>query len=235
MGGAAAYRVVLGLLRSGSRVVDTEEIARSMLVPRSVVGEALSQLGLVEGEQVPQGALVELALRILEERRAFEEVSRSLSWQLFETVAARLFTASGMRVVQNLRLRRLQIDILAYSDRAVYVVECKRWLRGVSIGDVKRIAPTLLRRCEALAGALEGLLGRGGEVVVLVPLILSVYGEPLIGGVFHSPLRLLRSFLEEHPLTLPSPPSWRMRLGGDLSGVGPDDLERAPAPPRRAR
>jgi len=217
--GAAAHRVILGLLRSRGGAVSIEEISDSTLVPRSVVREVLSRLGVGEGEPIPQDALVELVLRILEEGRAFEEVSRALSWQLFEVVAARLFMARGMRVVHSLRLRRLQIDILAYSERAVYVVECKRWLRGVSGSDARRIAPMLLRRCEALADTLERALGKGGHVVVLVPLILSVYGKPLVGEAFHSPLRLLRSFLNEYPLTLPSPPARRIGLS---RGLGED-------------
>ncbi|MEM4333510.1 MAG: hypothetical protein QXK61_05030, partial [Nitrososphaerota archaeon] len=50
-------------------------------LPESRVSESLKRLGIGHGSDLDRRKLTEAALKWLERSRAFEEVSRSLSWE----------------------------------------------------------------------------------------------------------------------------------------------------------
>lgn len=189
-------------------------------LPESRVSESLKRLGIGHGSDLDRRKLTEAALKWLERSRAFEEVSRSLSWELFEIMVARMLEETGLKVYRNITVtsdhKRAQLDILALKGDVVYLIECKRWMRSLSGSLALNEARKLKARMNLFCRALIGLLGSGDVTHYIIPILVSPYTSPAISEVFITPLRALNSLLAEHPLTLPSPPVNKLKLGRKL-------------------
>ncbi len=194
---------------------------------KQIVRDSLESLGLESVEGDVRSSLVEATLRWVERARAFEEASRALTWELYEALVSGILERAGFFVVKNLRVvigrRRAQIDVAALSGSALYVFECKRWMRSLTGKMAMNEAKKLKRRTELLCEALKSLLGDGTYTYCVVPILVSPYVAPGIGDAFIAPLRSLLSLLSSHPSTLPSPPAFKIQLGRELT---PDLLKK---------
>lgn len=185
-----------------------------------VVQEALQRLDLEDETGLSGERIIEVAIRWLERTRSYEEVSKSLPWDLFENLIARILETAGLYAKRNVIVavgnRRAQLDVVALRDYAVYLLECKRWMRSLSGSLASNEAKRLRERAELFCQALLKLYGHGPVTHYIVPILVSPYTSPTISDVFISPFRSLMSLLSEHPATLPSPPTTILQLGRRL-------------------
>lgn len=189
----------------------------------NTVTESLERLGLnqpISGDV--QAGLIEAAINWVEKFKSFEEVSRALSWDLFEALVFGILEKAGLLVCRNVRVSRAgiraQIDMVALSGQAVYVLECKRWMRSLTGKLAASESARLRRRAQLLCEALIALIGSGTYTQYVVPLLVSPYASASIQkDAFVAPLRALISLLSAHPSTLPSPPTFKIQLRKELT------------------
>ncbi|MCS7146435.1 MAG: nuclease-related domain-containing protein [Nitrososphaerota archaeon] len=188
-----------------------------------VVAESLEKLDIHTQTLSQPGELVETALRWLKRGRAYEEVSKSLPWDLFELLVARILEEAGLDVFRNISVtlgrRRVQLDIVALKSSAIYVIECKRWIRSLTGALAEREAQKLKARADLLARALLKMFGRGDYIHLVVPILVSPYTSPAVTEAFITPLRTFFSLLSEHPSTLPTPPAIKLFLRGVVAST----------------
>lgn len=177
---------------------------------------SLERVGLKPQTAISQEAVIDVALKWLESGGRFEEVSRALSWELFEALIGRILRESGLTVFEDIHIiagrRRAQLDVVALSERALYLVECKRWFRSFSGALAAEEAKKVHERMRLFNQALITIIGHGDYVIYVVPILVSLYASPTVLDAFISTPRSLFSLLSEHPSALPSPPTVALRL-----------------------
>jgi hypothetical protein len=212
-------RVLRAVLKHNT--INPSTISLETQLAEGIVREALQRLGLTGEGGLNRDRMVEVAVEWLEKNRSFEEVSKSLTWDLFETLIARILEAAGLYAKRNITVtvgrRRAQLDVIALRDYTVYLLECKRWMRSVSGSLAQTEAKKLRERAEIFCQALLKLHGTGPVTHYVVPVLVSPYASPTVSDVFISPFRSLVSLFSEHPATLPSPPTTVLKLGRRLS------------------
>ncbi len=220
---SAERRVLLWLLKSSrTGTIDFEAVKEWSGVSRDIVESVFERFGIENGKSLTTDDLLRIAMILFGSRVSAEELSISLTWSLFEELAACLFEHAGLNVIRGTRVKigkhKAQIDLLAFTQNSLYLVECKRWRRSVTIGLIRSIEDSMRRRVVIIRELLSRAIGIGDLEVRIIPLLLTVYGSPYFDEVlFHSPLRLLKSFLSEPVVSLPSPPVQVIRLSGPLT------------------
>jgi len=209
---SAERRVLLWVLRTASSgPIDAEIVKEWSRTSREIVENVFRKFNLRNRQRLTTDDLLRISMILFGTRVSPEELSISLTWELFEELSARLFEHMGFNVVRNVQIRvgksRAQVDLFAFNENTLYIVECKRWRRSVTLGLVKSIESSMKRRILLVKELLSEAIGPGDYETRLIPLLLTVYGSPYFDDVlFHSPLRSLRSFLSEPAASLPSPP-----------------------------
>jgi len=227
--------LVLGaVLRLGS--ADPIVLTRSTGLSIGVVEESLKSLGLERLDKLSPEELSELAMVWLERGGQFEEIARGVSWSIYEMIVSRMLDAAGLGVVRSLTIsvagRRAQLDIVALNGPALYVIECKRWMRSLTGSLATAEAARLKGRATLLAEALKYHLSPGRYTLYIAPILVAPYATSSVGDSFILPLRLLLRLLSEHPSTLPSPPTFKIDLSTrltiqDISGLRGVKVRRA--------
>ncbi|MEM2003067.1 MAG: nuclease-related domain-containing protein [Nitrososphaerota archaeon] len=184
---------------------------------RDVVRRVFEKFNLKDGEMLGSDDLLRIAVTLFGMNVSPEVLSVSLDWSLFEELTSRIFENAGLNIMRNIQIsigkNKTQIDLLAFNEDTLYIVECKRWRRSITIGLIKTIESAMKRRILIMREFLSKTIGEGEFEIRLIPLLLTVYGSPYFDDVlFHSPLRTLKSFLSEPAVSLPSPPLLKMRL-----------------------
>ena len=146
-----------------------------------------------------------LAQKLIQEGRDPERVSRSLVWQEFEEFVEDALIRNGYRAVRHFvfktRLGRREIDILAWNNVWILVIDCKHWATRLAHSRIRNSARAQMQRACELARRVD-LLRRCGIRSMDLPLIavILVLGEPhdhVIEGVPIVPLAKFASFLHE--------------------------------------
>jgi Holliday junction resolvase-like predicted endonuclease len=121
-----------------------------------------------------------------------EDVSSLLSWKEFESFCADLLRSAGLRVCENVRLRKpiAQIDIVAEGTSVVLSVDCKHWKRGASASALAKVAEDQNRRNELLRKTIPD-----APPIISVIITLAQQPERFASGAAVVPLFALRSFL----------------------------------------
>jgi len=171
--------------------------------------QSLKQRGLVNADheflEVTSRQRVMLAETLVRAGQDVQLVSRLLAWQEFEEFVEAALDQSGFHSVRHVvfkgTLGRREIDVLAWSDVWILVVDCKHWSGILARSRMKSAAEAQVERARALAERPE-IMGRQGIQRIDLPLvpILLTLGEPrdrLIGGVPIVGLSRLSSFLQE--------------------------------------
>jgi len=134
-----------------------------------------------------------------------QQVSRLLAWQEFEEFVETALDQSGFKSVRHVIFKssvgKREIDILAWNDVWILVVDCKHWSGRLVHSRMKSAAEAQTERVRALTERPEIMQRRGISRIELplVPLILTL-GEPrerLIVGVPIVGLSKFSSFLQE--------------------------------------
>jgi hypothetical protein len=133
-----------------------------------------------------------VAYALLKLRHRPEEVSRLLSWQEFEQLAAALLRAAGYEVDENIRMTRprAQIDAVAYGTSIILSVDCKHYRRGPGPASLRRFAKAQLKRSGLLRKKVKD-----SRPIASVILSMSEPEGSFVDGVAIVPVRTLRNFL----------------------------------------
>jgi hypothetical protein len=188
-----------------------EELARELRgEPLSLIEkiERLAGQGLVSYSQekleLDARQRILLAEQLIHGGRDPEKVSRFLGWQEFENFSISTFEDNGFRTLKHLifktRVGRREIDILAWNDTLLFAVDCKHWLRGLSMGRIADAAHAQVERTKALAERPD-ILSRSGvnhlEKRSIMPAVFAL-GDPrqrVVDGVPVVSVSKLLSFL----------------------------------------
>jgi Holliday junction resolvase len=171
--------------------------------------QPLKQEGLVsvnrEFLEVTSRQRVMLAESLVRAGQDAQQVSRLLAWQEFEEFVETALDQSGFHSVRHVMFKgtlgRREIDVLAWNDVWILVVDCKHWSGVLARSRMKVAAEAQVERARALGGRPEVMRRQGIRRIdlPLVPLILTL-GEPrdrLIEGVPIVGLSRFSSFLQE--------------------------------------
>jgi hypothetical protein len=171
--------------------------------------ESLKQEGLVTANheflEVTSRQRVMLAESLVRAGQDAQQVSRLLAWREFEEFVEAALDQSGFRSARHVMFKgtvgRREIDVLAWNDVWILVVDCKHWSGALAPSRMKGAAEAQVERVRALAERPEIMrrLGIPRIDLPLTPLLLTL-GEPrdrLIGGVPIVGLSSFSSFLQE--------------------------------------
>jgi Holliday junction resolvase len=158
-------------------------------------------------EVVEQNSTQRLALaeKLIRDGRDSRLVSQQLLWQEFEDFIETALYTNGYRatrhVVFNSHLGRREVDVLAWNDVWILVIDCKHWSRNLTRARLRDAAKAQAQRADALA-AKPHILQRHGIRRLdapLVPLILSLgeSRENIIDGIPIVAISEFASFLHE--------------------------------------
>ncbi len=123
---------------------------------------------------------------------AVDEVSRSLDWKDFESLAAEILDASEFETTRNLILTkpRMQIDVIGVKSDVAMLIDCKHWKRASQSSLEKAVKMQIERTKRFL---------KTENVKAAIPAIVTLYQEKVrfIDKVPIIPIFQLSSFCEE--------------------------------------
>ena len=193
-------------LSSASSKVEIDEISDHALIPREEVEEILKSLRLYDEKtmQVDGEMRVSAALKALEIGVEGERISRYLTWREFEALAERAFRKAGYQTIYDLRLsylgRRCQIDLLAWREGIILVIDCKHWAKPPSPSEEREIISAQERRLIILRDSLRALFEGKGDFIktFLIPVSLTLYqpSKKILQGHLFASIGRLRGLLE---------------------------------------
>lgn len=201
---------LLELTRHGRRV-SVVELADELQKDPGILAatiDALREKGLVTFSkgtlEMDARQRIMLAELLIHNGRDPQKISRFLEWQEFENFAIHSFEENGFQAVKHLvfksRIGRREIDLLTWNDTFLLAVDCKHWLRGLSVGRMKDAAQAQVERANALAERPDLLIRHGVSYIEkrsVMPLIFAL-GDPrerVVDGVPIVSVSKLMSFL----------------------------------------
>jgi Holliday junction resolvase-like predicted endonuclease len=198
---------ILELTRNKNRIT-LDELAQHLHTHAAMLAERIEELaerklitsreGLVEMDTAQR---MRLAERLVHEGHDPQKVSRTLDWKEFEEFAEDSLARNGFRTAKHVvfksRIGRREIDLLAWNDSLLLVIDCKHWLRGLSHSRARQVAQAQVERAEALAERYDLLKRRGvsnPENRFLMPTILCL-SEPREGIVDGVPIVVISKLI----------------------------------------
>lgn len=166
-----------------------EETARTMLDSFLQNG-----IGTYEDHQVffDENDRLKTCLLAIRMGAPVDEISRSLDWKDFESLAAEILDASEFETTRNLILTkpRMQIDVVGVKSYVAILIDCKHWKRASQSSLEKAVKKQIERTKRFL---------KTEKVKVAIPAIVTLYQEELryIDKVPVIPIFQLSSFCEE--------------------------------------
>ncbi len=178
---------LLELTRKKNRIT-IDELAQNLHTRSEMLAERMEKLAAGKFVNSHEGLLemdtaqrMRLAERLVHEGRDPQKVSRTLDWKEFEEFAGESLERNGFRTVKHVvfksRIGRREIDLLAWNDSLLLVIDCKHWLRGLSHSCARHVTQAQVERAEALAERYDLLKKLGvsnPENRLLMPTILSL-------------------------------------------------------------
>jgi len=145
-----------------------------------------------------------LADYLIRNGRDPEKVSRSFRWQEFEDFAVHTLDGNGYQTFKHLvfksRAGRREIDLLAWNDNFILIVDCKHWARHLSPSRVRNAASAQLERAKLLAERPDVLAKHGLRITArrdILPVIVTLAEsqQRIMDGIPIVPILKLPSFL----------------------------------------
>ncbi len=130
-----------------------------------------------------------------------EKAAAVLNWREFEDLCSRILEGRGYTCLKGFRRavsgRRMEIDVLAISDRRIILVECKMWSRRTLRFLVNRSRKEVRRKLEMLLELISQARRAEGKVQVIPVIVswLSVRGDDR-GEIAVVPLYKFPQFLD---------------------------------------
>ena len=94
-------------------------------------------------EVIKDDGLIDL---FLSRKADVEELAKGLDWRSFERLTAMMFESLGYSTLTNLRIRRKELDVVAYNDTYAFAADCKHWKR-MSISAIAKAAEINSSEC----------------------------------------------------------------------------------------
>ncbi|GIU72173.1 MAG: hypothetical protein KatS3mg003_1652 [Candidatus Nitrosocaldaceae archaeon] len=133
---------------------------------------------------------LKLAIIALKNGVDIKEVAKVLSWKDFEYFASIILNEHNYQVYNSVRIKRLEIDILAIDDLAL-VIDCKHWKYNNN-SMLKKAVEKQIRRIELL------LNSNRFDISYAVPIILTLHESiSFIDKVPIVPITKFDSFIGE--------------------------------------
>lgn len=138
------------------------------------------------------------------EPEAIEEFLKKHDWKYFEDFVSKIFENHGYTTIKHFRfkgIRRGEIDVLAWNETKIFIVECKRWKKHRPKSyQLKQAAKKVLEYLKDFKAVYsKNTYASFGELKKkeIVPIIVTLYEETLrvFEGVIIIPLWKLNSFL----------------------------------------
>ena len=145
-----------------------------------------------------------LAEQLVHEGHDPRKVTHALDWKEFEAFAGASLELNGLQTAKHIvfksRIGRREIDLLAWNDTLLLVIDCKHWSRGLSHSRARQVAQAQVERTKALAERHDLLERRGirnceGRFLMPTILCLTEPGEGIVDGVPIVAVSKLISFL----------------------------------------
>lgn len=122
-----------------------------------------------------------------------EQVSTSLSWKDFESLASHMLASLGYRTRTNVRFTRprMEIDVIGIDNGFAVALDCKHWKKS-SLSAVSAY-------CSKQSARVHELVRRESNIDQAVPALLTLHAERVKsdGGVPVVPISMLGSFLAD--------------------------------------
>ena len=166
-----------------------EETARTMLDSFLQNG-----IGTYEDHQIffDENDRLETCLLAIRMGASVDEVSRSLNWKDFESLAAEILDASEFETTRNLILTkpRMQIDVVGVKSDIAILIDCKHWKRANQSSLDNAVKKQIERTKRFL---------KTENVKAAIPAIVTLYQEEIrfIDKVPIIPVLQLSSFCED--------------------------------------
>ena len=205
-----AGRLAREILSRGE--VEIGEVAKACRLPLSVVLSIVGLMveeGLVRergGRVYPAREPLDLAFWVVRRYSVdLEFMLENVDWRVFEGFTVRAFREAGFNVRSRCRFtvdnNRFEIDVLAWKDSIMLVIDCKHW-RGKGRGwHIRRAALENLKRAMRLSKVASVKFGFEGKIY---PVIVTLKDTPirLHEGVAVVSIFRLRDFIGSLPLYL---------------------------------
>ena len=152
-----------------------------------------NEIGTYEDHQVffDENDRLKTCLLAIKMGAPVDEVSRSLDWKDFESLAAEILDASEFETTRNLVLTkpRMQIDVVGVKSDVAILIDCKHWKRTNQSALENAVKKQIERTKRFL---------KTEDVKVAIPAIVTLHQEMrFIDKVPIIPIFQLSSFCEE--------------------------------------
>lgn len=180
-------------------------ISEKALISREIVKEILSSWGISEDAiEFTAEKKIDIIIRALEQGVDGGRISGYLNWVEFEKMVAKVFEKAGYQTKWNIRLiqrgHRYQIDLLAYRENILIIIDCKHWKRPPPPSAISRMVEAQERRLMALKSKLEKKVtsAEAHHEIYLIPMVLSLYqpSRKMVNGHLFASIGNLRGLLE---------------------------------------
>ncbi|MDQ3838178.1 MAG: hypothetical protein M3297_02805 [Thermoproteota archaeon] len=147
---------------------------------------------------------MKLAVLALQKGCDIENISKSLSWKDFESLASEILGLCGYQCRTNVRLsepHRIEIDVIGINHKLAIVADCKHW-KQYSPSSISSYAQKQTERTKMLL-KMKGRT-KHYSITQAVPIILTLYSMNVefIDGVPIVPIHKFKSFIEDIPFHL---------------------------------
>ena len=189
-------RGIDGIIPGGMSVKDFSVVTRTDEETAKTMLDSFLQngIGRYEDRQVffDENDRLKSCLLAIRMGAPIDEISRSLSWKDFESLAAEILDGSEFETTRNLILTkpRMQIDVVGVKSDVAILIDCKHWKRA-SQSSLEKAVKKQIERAKRFI--------KSQNVVAAIPAIVTLYQEEMrfINKVPIIPIFQLRSFCEE--------------------------------------
>ncbi|MGI0009789.1 MAG: restriction endonuclease [Nitrosopumilaceae archaeon] len=184
-----------GIIPGGMSIKDFSIVTRMDEETVRVVFDNFLQngIGTYEDNQIffDENDRLKTCLLAIQMGAPVDEVSRSLDWKDFESLAAEILDASEFETTRNLVLKkpRMQIDVVGRKSDVAILIDCKHWKKASQSALENAVKKQIERTKRFL---------KTEDVKAAIPAIVTLYQEiRFIDKVPIIPIFQLSSFCEE--------------------------------------
>jgi Holliday junction resolvase-like predicted endonuclease len=194
-----------------------EDVNRDAHVPSAVACKLLQKLQnedliylKAESVEADSSCRLKLAVKAVSLGADLELISKLLSWQEFEEIAAFALKNNGYTVQKNVHFthegKRWEIDVVGCKKPLVICVDCKHWGRAITPSALSKIVDAQVDRSQAFADSLPNVKLKipctQWEKAKFVPAVLSLIQScyKYVHQVPVVPVLQLQNFIAELPL-----------------------------------
>ena len=189
-------RGIDGIIPGGMSIKDFSVVTRTDEETAKTMLDSFLQngIGTYEDHQIffDENDRLKTCLLAIRMGAPIDEVSRSLDWKDFESLAAEILDASEFETTRNLILTkpRMQIDVIGVKSDVAILIDCKHWKRSSQSSLDKAVKKQIERTKRFL---------KTENVKAAIPAIVTLYQEEIrfIDKVPIIPIFQLSSFCEE--------------------------------------